>query len=239
MKLLLTLLGGAKLSKLFMSGGSMIFSVVAYSWIFGWLYSVGFVVLLYAHEMGHYIAARQKGIPTGLPLFIPFVGAWIALKKLPHTVGDEAYVGFAGPFIGTLAALGCYYIARIYDSNLLLAIAYAGFFLNLFNLIPISPLDGGRITAIISPRVWLLGVPILFIVFFYIPSPMLILILILALPQLVKAWKYNPKDEQNRIYYSVTLEERVTYTVYYFALLVFLSAMTYKVHNLLEHTVTI
>ncbi len=217
----------------------MIFSVVAYSWIFGWLYSVGFVVLLYAHEMGHYIAARQKGIPTGLPLFIPFVGAWIALKKLPHTVGDEAYVGFAGPFIGTLAALGCYYIARIYDSNLLLAIAYAGFFLNLFNLIPISPLDGGRITAIISPRVWLLGVPILFIVFFYIPSPMLILILILALPQLVKAWKYNPKDEQNRIYYSVTLEERVTYTVYYFALLVFLSAMTYKVHNLLEHTVTI
>jgi Zn-dependent protease len=181
------LFAAGKLGKLFVTGGSMIVSMFVYSLTFGWQYAVGFVLLIFFHEMGHYLAARQRGLDVGAPMFIPFVGAWIQLKDMPRDVHTEAYVGLAGPLVGTLAAIGCYWIARDSDSQLMLALAYSGFMLNLFNLIPISPLDGGRITAIISPRVWLFGVPLLIALFLYNPSPMLILIAILAYPQLKAA----------------------------------------------------
>lgn len=239
MKTLLLLLGGAKFGKVLLSGGSMMLSVFVYSWVFGWWYALGFVLLLFAHEMGHYIAAQHKGLDVGMPTFIPFVGAWIAMKQMPHSVRDEAYVGFAGPFVGTLASLACYYASRTYESHLLLAIAYSGFFLNLFNLIPISPLDGGRISAIISPRVWFLGIPFLIGAFFYTHSPMLVVIVILALPQLKKAWYYDPEAEENRYYYDVSLEEKVTYGVYYFLLLGFLAMMTYEIHHTLQRVVAL
>lgn len=186
-KLLLLLFTGAKFGKLLLTGGSMLVSVFAYALLFGWRYAVGFVVLLFVHEMGHYIAARQRGLNVGAPTFIPFVGAWVELKDMPHDAETEAYVGLGGPLLGTIGALACYFFARDQDSNLLLAIAYSGFFLNLFNLIPLSPFDGGRITAVLSPRVWLLGVPVLVALFFWRPSPMLILMALLAAPQLLKA----------------------------------------------------
>src|SRR4051812_41018685 len=154
-----------------MTSGTMLLSVLAYSWLFGWRYAVGFVGLILVHEMGHYIAARQRGLDVGAPTFIPFVGAWIELKDQPHNVETEAYVGIAGPIAGTVGALVCYYLGRNYDSQLLLALSYAGFFINLFNLIPMSPFDGGRITAVLSPRTWFFGVPILVALFFYNPSP--------------------------------------------------------------------
>ena len=191
LKLLFLLFSGLKFGKLLASGGTMLLSLVAYTWIFGWRYAVGFMVLLFVHEMGHYIAARRKGLNVGLPTFIPFVGAWIELKDLPHDAQTEAYVGLAGPLMGTVGALVCYFLARNYDSNLLLAISYSGFFLNLFNLIPISPFDGGRITAVLSPRIWLLGVPVLVALFVYRPSPMLIVFALMAWPQLIKAWRYR------------------------------------------------
>ncbi len=103
----------------------------------------------------------MRGLDVGAPTFIPFVGAWIELKTMPHDAETEAYIGVAGPLAGTAGAVLCYLIARSYDSDLMLALSYAGFFINLFNLIPLSPFDGGRITAVLSPRVWLLGVPIL------------------------------------------------------------------------------
>ena len=180
MKALLALLTVVKLGKVLTTGGTMLFSMLAYSWIFGWPYAVGFVVLLLFHEMGHYIAARQRGLQVGVPTFIPFVGAWIQLKETPMDVETEAYVGFAGPVVGSAAAIACYFIAREHDSQLMMALAYTGCMLNLFNLIPISPLDGGRITAIISPRVWLIGIPLLVTLFLYSHSPMIILIAFLA-----------------------------------------------------------
>lgn len=233
MKWLLLLLGSLKFGKLLTTGGTMLLSVVAYAWIFGWWYAVGFVVLIFVHEMGHYLAARQRGLDVGAPTFIPFVGAWIELKDLPHDVETEAYVGIAGPFVGTLGALACYFLARHYDSNLLLALAYSGFFLNLFNLIPLSPFDGGRITAIISPRMWLVGAPIMIGFFFYFPSPMLILVALLAAPHVIKAFKYDPQAPENIAYYQVALETRVTYAIYYLALATFLAVMSFQVHEML------
>jgi Zn-dependent protease len=198
-KLLLLLFSGLKFSKLLVTGGSMLLSVVTYSFIFGWRYAAGFVGLIFVHEMGHFIAARQRGLDVGAPTFIPFVGAWIQLKDLPHDVETEAYISLAGPIAGTLAALVCYWFGRGDNgSSLMLALTYAGFFINLFNLIPVSPLDGGRITAVLSPRIWLLGVPVLIGVFLWHPSPILILVALMALPQIMKAWRYDPGAPENR-----------------------------------------
>lgn len=233
-KLLVWLLAAGKMGKLLTTGGSMLISMLVYTWVFGWRYAVGFVLLIFFHEMGHYLAARQRGLAVGAPTFIPFVGAWIELKELPHDVETEAYVGFAGPIAGTTAALACYFVARETDSRLLLALAYSGCMLNLINLIPISPLDGGRITAIISPKVWLAGVPLLAALFFYSPNPMLILIAILAYPQLKAAIWGNPNLPEQ--YYEVARETRINYGVMYLALVAFLAMMSYSIHDMIGAT---
>jgi len=232
-KLLFALLATAKLGKVLLTGGTMILSVFAYSLIFGWWYAVGFVLLIFVHEMGHYIAARHKGLDVGAPTFIPFVGAWIDLKQLPHNAEVEAFVGLGGPLLGTVGALACYFASRNYGSNLLLALSYAGFFLNLFNLIPLSPFDGGRITAVLSPRIWLLGAPVLVGIFLLRPSPVLIMMGILSIPQVMKAWNYDPAAPENRAYYGVSKQTRLAYGSAYLALLVFLAIMSNDVHEML------
>lgn len=233
-KLLLGLLAAGKLGKVLFSGGTMLLSVFAYALIYGAPYAIGFVALILVHEMGHYLAARQRGLDVGLPTFIPFVGAWIQLKDLPHDVETEAWVGLAGPLLGTVGALACYFFYRSNGEPLMLALAYAGFFLNLFNLIPVSPFDGGRITAIISPRVWLLGVPIMVGLFFWRPSPLLILMVILAAPQVWKAIKFDPNAPENAAYYAVEPAKRLEYAAYYILLAAFLAVMTSDVHDMLQ-----
>ena len=100
LKALLALLAAGKLGKVLLTGGTMIISVFAYALIYGLWYAVGFVLLIFVHEMGHFLAARQRGLEVGAPTFIPFVGAWIEMKKLPHDVETEAWVGLAGPLLG-------------------------------------------------------------------------------------------------------------------------------------------
>ena len=145
LKTLLLLLASLKFGKILLSVGSMLLTMWVYATIYGVSFAVGFVAMILIHEMGHYIAARQKGLEVGLPTFIPFVGAWISLKDMPIDAETEAYIAYAGPFVGTLAAFGAYFLGRQENSDLLIAISYAGFMINLFNLIPVSPLDGGRI----------------------------------------------------------------------------------------------
>jgi Zn-dependent protease len=233
-KLLALLFTGLKFGKLLTTGGTMLLSVAVYAWIFGWRYAAGFVGLLFAHEMGHYIAARQRGLNVGMPTFIPFVGAWIELKEQPHNAETEAYVGMAGPLVGTLASLAVYYVARDSGQGWLLAVAYSGFFLNLFNLIPLAPFDGGRITAVLSPRLWLLGVPVLLAVFFYRPSPLLILMAVMAAPSVMKALKHDPSTPEAQAYYgSASDETRFTYGALYLGLAAFLAVMCHDLHALL------
>jgi Zn-dependent protease len=234
--LLLLLLSGLKWGKLVTTGGTMLLSLVVYASIWGLPYAAGVIALLFLHEMGHYVAARQRGLDVGAPTFIPFVGAWIALKELPHDVETEAYVAMGGPLVGTVGAVLCYLLGRNTDSSVLIAIAYAGLFLNLFNLLPVSPLDGGRITAIISPRVWLIGAPLMLGVLLYRPSPLLLIIAIIALPQLIKAWKYDPSAPENMAYYGVPLQTKLEYGSLYLALAAFLAVMTYDVHEMLVGT---
>lgn len=233
--LIALLLGGvklAKLGKIMTTGGTMLLSVVTYAWVFGWRYALGFVALLFCHEMGHYVAARQRGLKVGAPTFIPFVGAWIELKEQPMDAETEAYVGMAGPLAGTAAALACYFLARNEGSSLLLAVAYSGFFLNLFNLIPVPPLDGGRMTAVISRKVWLLGAPLLIAVFFWRPSPLLILVALLAAPQVWRALKGD--DAMPPDYYtSASAGTRAEYAFIYLGLVTFLAVMAHDVHEMI------
>jgi Zn-dependent protease len=234
MKLLLLLLSGLKWGKLATTGGTMLLSLAVYATIWGWPYAAGFIALMFAHEMGHYVAARQCGLNVGAPAFIPFVGAWINLKEQPRDVRTEAYVAVAGPLVGTVSAVAVYLWSRWTGSTLLLAIAYAGLFLNLFNLLPVSPLDGGRITAIISPRVWLIGAPVMLAMLLYRPSPVLAIIAIIAFPQLIKAWKYDPKAPENLAYYGVPLQAKLEYGGLYLALMAYLGVMTFEVHEMLD-----
>jgi Zn-dependent protease len=230
-KLLLLLLSGAKFGKLLTSGGTMLISLGAYALIWGWRYAAGFIALLFCHEMGHYLAARRRGLNVGAPTFIPFVGAWIELKEQPMNAETEAYVAMAGPLAGTMASLVCYFLARSEGSDLLLAISYSGFFLNLFNLIPVPPLDGGRMTAVVSRKFWLLGAPALVAVFLWRPSPMLILVALLAAPHLWRALRGAGEEAPG--YYDTPAGKRFEYALLYLGLLAYLAVMTHEVHEML------
>ena len=233
MKSLLLLLTLGKLGKFLASMGSMIISLATYSLVFGWRYALGLVSLLLVHELGHYVAACRRGLDVGLPTFIPFVGAWIELKEQPLDAETEAFVAIAGPMLGSLAAYLFYLFSSGEDSALWTALAHAGFMLNLFNLIPLSPLDGGRIVSVVSPKLWLLGLPILIVVFFWRPSPILLVIAILAVPNL---WTlYRNWDQSTSRYYQTEYRTRIQFGAEYILLIIFLAILCLETHEKLAH----
>lgn len=230
----LILLKGFKLFKLGKFGGTaltMVISIGAYALVFGWAYAVGFIALIMIHEMGHYVAARRAGLNVGAPTFIPFVGAWIELKDTRLDPRTEAHVALAGPLVGSLAAFACYAWAREVDSRLFLALAYSGFFINLFNLAPIHPLDGGRVTGAVSPRIWFVGLPVLAAMMFYRPSPLLIMIAILALPAIGRAWTFDINAPENDAYRAIPTVWKLETMGLYLTLVVVLAMMATATHD--------
>ena len=235
-KLLVLLFGAAKFGKLALTGGTMLLSLVLYAGIWGWRYAAGFVFCLFVHEMGHLIAARQRGLAVSAPAFIPFMGAFITMREQPPDVETEAHIAIGGPLLGTLAAFGFWFAGQQTGDGLLLAIAYSGFFLNLFNLLPVSPLDGGRITAVLGPRIWLLGAPLMVALLLWRPSPVLVIILVMSLPQLMKAWRYDPNAPENLAYYAIPAAKKWEYGIMYLGLAATLAIMMYEVHEALSPT---
>src|ERR671936_2823900 len=132
----------------------MLVSVAAYSWIWGWTFAAGFVLLLLVHELGHVIQLRREGVEASAPLFVPFLGAVVGAKSLGDNALAEARVGLAGPVLGSLGAAACIPLANATGSDFWRALAFTGFFLNLFNLLPVVPLDGGRAMAAMAPWMW-------------------------------------------------------------------------------------
>jgi Zn-dependent protease len=120
-------------------------AVGGYALIWGWPFAIGLVALILVHELGHYIEAKRVGFNPSLPVFIPFLGAYVALKDMPFDPWRDARVTLAGPVVGGIGALGMLVAGEVTGSDLLLALAYTGFFLNLLNLLPIGILDGGRL----------------------------------------------------------------------------------------------
>jgi Zn-dependent protease len=144
--------------KYLMSAFTAVISVFAYAGRFGWEGAIGFVVLLFVHEMGHVLALRAQGVAATAPMFIPFFGAIIGMKQNPKSAVEEAYSAIAGPALGSVGALACVAVYFVTGSQLFAWLAYIGFFLNLFNLLPMSPLDGGRVVGAVWRGFWLVGI---------------------------------------------------------------------------------
>jgi len=148
----LLLLGLTKASTLF----SMLLSMGVYWTIWGWKFAVGFVVSIYIHEMGHVQALTRYGIKATAPMFIPGVGAFIRLKQYPTDRREDARVGLAGPIWGAGAAAAAYAVYFATHAGIWGAIAHVGAFINLFNLVPVWQLDGGRgFRALTRPQRWI------------------------------------------------------------------------------------
>ncbi len=195
---------------------SMIASVGLYTLAFGWRFAVLFVGLLFTHELGHALWLKKEGIPTGPIVFLPFMGALITMKEYPQNAYVEAKVGLAGPVLGSLAAGAVALAGWQLNSDLLLAAAYVGFLLNLFNLIPITPLDGGRAAAAIHPALWivgLVGLAALTVLYF---NFLLVLILILAVVDLRR--RTHGVGINDRAYYGIPLHQRVGVAIVYLGL---------------------
>ncbi|HEX6618451.1 MAG TPA: site-2 protease family protein, partial [Solirubrobacteraceae bacterium] len=191
-------------AKFLVTSGSMLVSVAAYALIWGWQFGVGFVLLLLVHEYGHVIQLRREGVKdVSAPVFIPFLGAAIWAKTLGKDAAAEARVGLAGPILGSLAALACVGLYAATGNNLFLALAFTGFFLNLFNLLPVGFLDGARAAAALSPWVWLLGVFGIVILVLTIPNPIIILIAVLGIYETwIRFRQFRRGGEEVEKYYS-------------------------------------
>jgi Zn-dependent protease len=124
---------------------SIFISVAAYALIWGWRFAVGFVLLILIHELGHFFEAKRQGLDASLPMFIPFVGAFVLIKNSPLNPWRNSLVALAGPAAGGAASALCWGLGEYQNSNLLRALAYAGFLINLINLIPVGILDGGAV----------------------------------------------------------------------------------------------
>ncbi|HET9545528.1 MAG TPA: site-2 protease family protein [Gaiellaceae bacterium] len=203
--------------KIFTTSASMLVSIGAYALFWGWKFAVGFVLLLFVHELGHVLELRRQGVPATAPLFIPFLGAVVGMKQLPADAWREAQVALAGPILGTAGALAVWGAAEALDSELLLAIAFVGFFLNLFNLLPIVPLDGGRAVAAIHPSFWAVGLVVLVGLLFVAPNPILLLVLVLGGLELWRRWKER-REPGGADYYRVTPWQRLAVGVTYVGL---------------------
>ncbi|HSD24983.1 MAG TPA: site-2 protease family protein [Solirubrobacterales bacterium] len=215
--------------KVFTTSASMLVSIVAYQLIFGWLFSIGFVLLLLLHELGHVFQLRREGVKASAPMFIPFLGAVISAKSMGDDAGAEARVGLAGPILGSIATLVPLGIWLATGSHFWQALAFIGFFLNLFNLLPILPLDGGRAMAALSPWVWLVGLAGLVAMTFFFPSPILILILLLGGMESWRRWQLRNTPE-GRAYHRIPTRTRVLVAGTYLALIVALAVGVSATH---------
>jgi Zn-dependent protease len=202
------------------TGGTMVLSMWAYALAWGWMYAVGFVLLIFVHECGHLLVARFFGLKVGAPVFIPFMGALIALKDAPKDAWMEAWVGIGGPLLGAVGAIFCEVLFVVSGNPLFRALAFSGFFLNLFNLAPIGFLDGGRIVTALSPWLWLVGAAVTVALLVLHPNFLVGLILLVSLPRL---WSlFRKKSDEQRRYFEVTPGRRLAMAGMYFGLIVFL-----------------
>ena len=209
---------------------TMLLSVGAYALLWPVWFAVGIVALIWVHEMGHVLQLRREGIKASAPMFIPLLGAFVGMKERPKNALAEARVGLAGPILGTLGGLGVLGIYAATENPLFLGLAYFNFLINLFNLAPMLPLDGGRAVGAMSPIFWLLGIASIVALLFVTPlNPILILVAFFGGSELWRRWKTRNTPE-GQAYYKIDLRYRVMVGLVYVGLVVALAllmAVTY------------
>src|SRR2546421_7274393 len=199
------------------SGGTMLLMIWVYTQIWGWQFALGFVLLLLVHESGHLLVAKKFGLKVGAPVFIPFMGAFIALKEAPRNAWMEACVGIGGPLLGSLGALVCNALGEFFAAPIFIALAWFGYFLNLFNLTPVGMLDGGRIVTALSRWLWLARVALVVWFGWKYPNFIIWLIVLLSLPRIYSLFRKRTEEEQR--YFEVTPSQRWIMSVLYFGLI--------------------
>ena len=209
--------------KLLTTAGTMLVSVAAYSFVFGWTFAAGFVVLILVHEMGHVIELRRLGIKASPPMFIPFLGAVISAKSLGDNAVAEARVGLAGPILGSIGAAICIVIWHATGNDLFRALAFTGFFLNLFNLLPVVPLDGGRAMAAMAPWMWFAGFAGLVALAIVWPNPIIFIIVLFGALETHRRWKIRKAGgAEQQAYYNVSRLDRALVAGVYLSLIALL-----------------
>jgi Zn-dependent protease len=151
------------------------------------------------------------------------------MKRMPRDAWHEALNGLAGPLLGSLGALAIWILGEALDSRPLIALAFVGFLINLFNLLPIVPLDGGRIVSAIHPAFWLAGLIGLFALVLFRPNPLLIVILIVAALELRSRWAMR-SDPETQSYYRVSPGRRAAVALLYFGLAALLVLAMHETH---------
>jgi Zn-dependent protease len=203
--------------KILTTSGTMLVSIAAYALLWGWKFGVGLVLLLFIHEIGHVIQLRREGIKASAPMFIPFLGAVISAKSMGDDAAAEARVGLAGPILGTIGTLVPLGIWLATGEEFWQALAYVGFFLNLFNLLPVLPLDGGRAMAALSPWVWFVGFAGLVGLLFVMPNPILLLIVLVGGFESWRRWKARNTPE-SQAFHAIPTRTRIAVAVVYLGL---------------------
>jgi Zn-dependent protease len=207
--------------KLLTTASSMLVSVAAYALIWGWQFGVGFVALLFVHEMGHYVQMRREGVKPTFMLFVPFLGAAVGARSLGGNAAAEARIGLAGPILGTLGTAALIPVAELTGNDLFRALAYVGFFLNLINLVPLVPFDGGRAMAAMAPVLWFVGLAMMLGLFLLWQNPFLLIFLLLGGMETWRRWKHRRQGlEGNEAYYRVTPRARLLIGLVYLTLVV-------------------
>jgi hypothetical protein len=206
-----------------------------------WTFALGLLGVVLIHELGHAWVMRAHGLRAGAPIFIPFVGAFIAMRDQPRDARVEAEIGYGGPLAGAMASTVAFVAFYVSTEVAWLFVALAGFVLNLFNLVPVHPLDGARICAAITPKLWLVGIAgivVMFALSWHDPkvalgNVMLLLIASVGIGNAWEAWR-NPEKLGPASYYEVPPGYRVAMGVAYFLLAAYLAWMTYTCAHLGE-----
>ena len=217
--------------KLLVTAGTMAVSVAAYTTIWGFWFALGFVVLLLIHESGHVIALRREGIRASAPMFIPFLGAVISARSLGDDALAEARVGLAGPLLGSLASGVCLLLWKLTGHTYWQALGFTGLFLNLFNLMPVVPLDGGRAMAALSPWMWVVGLAATIGLAVVFPNPVILIIAVFAALETYKRLRArHGGDAALDAYYRVPRRGRALVAITYLGLIVALVLGMHATH---------
>jgi len=183
--------------------------------------------------MGHVLQLRREGVKASAPMFIPFLGAVITAKSLGENALAEARVGLAGPVLGTLGSVACLVIAEATGSDMFRALAYIGFLLNLFNLLPVVPLDGGRAMAAMAPWMWFVGYGALVAMVFVYPNFVLLIILLFGGLETWRRWKLRgTRSLEQAAYYRVSPRNRLLVGLVYIGLIAVLVFGMHETHIL-------
>lgn len=219
--------------KLLTTAGTALISIAAYSLFWGWEFAAGFVLLLFIHEMGHVIQLRREGIKASSPMFVPFLGAVVMMKSLGDNALAEARVGLAGPILGTIGSAACLGLAEATNSDMLRALAYVGFLINLFNLLPVLPLDGGRAMAAMAPWMWFVGLGAVVALLFVVPNFILLLVALFGGMEVSRRWRERKtRSIAQAAYYRVSPRNRLLVGAVYVGLIVVLAFGMSETHIL-------